>query len=171
MLFVSHLPLRALLLTTLQAELSQARTQIEELEEQNRQLQDAREESDSTLTQLRTENAQQAHEIESLRSRTTLSQANWVKERDELIMREAQAREKFEEARQAMQDWEVLAMEERSQRENLSDRVAELEEQSIAQKEAYERAAGERDSQSQTVDGLQRALRDIQDGQFAIVSR
>jgi hypothetical protein len=80
-------------------------------------------------------------------------------------MRDAQAREKFEEARQAMQDWEVLALEERSQREHLSDRVTELEEQAMAHNEAYERAVSERDSQSQTVDGLQRALRDIQDGQ------
>ena len=78
--------------------------------------------------------------------------------------REAYAREEFETAKQAMQDWEVLAMEERAQREHLADRIAELEEQLLGQKDAYERAASERDTQSQTVDGLQRALRDIQDG-------
>jgi len=54
-------------------------------------------------------------------------------------------------------------MEERSTRESLSERVAELEEQLNNQRELYERAAAERDTQSQTVDGLQRALRDIQD--------
>ncbi len=64
-----------------------------------------------------------------------------------------------------MQDWEVLAMEERSIRENLGERVTELEEQLSHHKEAYERAASERDSQSSTVDGLQRALQEIQDGQ------
>lgn len=69
-----------------------------------------------------------------------------------------------------MQDWEVLAMEERSLRENLSDRVAELEDQLNAQRELYERVAGERDGQNQTIDGLQRALHDIQDGEFVTPS-
>lgn len=63
-----------------------------------------------------------------------------------------------------MQDWEVLAMEERSIRESIAERVADLEEQLASQSEACERAASERDSQSLTVDGLQRALQEIQDG-------
>ena len=63
-----------------------------------------------------------------------------------------------------MQDWEILAMEERSYRENLTSRVSELEEQLFNQQEAHEKAAAERDNQSLTVDGLQRALQDIQDG-------
>ena len=78
------------------------------------------------------------------------------------------AREEFETARQAMQDWEVLAMEERSIREGLGDRVAELEEQLAGQQQAYERAAMERDDQSSTVDGLQRALQDIQEGMLGL---
>lgn len=116
------------------------------------------------ISNLRSENEQHTHEMSNLRDRANLSQQNWIKERDELIRREAYALEEFETAKQAMQDWEVLAMEERSLRENLSDRVAELEEQLSSQREAYERAASERDSQSLTVDGLQRALQDIQDG-------
>lgn len=147
--------------------MAQARSQIEELEDQNRQLQESQQESESALSRLRSDNDRQAQEVNELRGRTNLSQQNWVKERDELVMQEAQARDKFEEARQAMQDWEVLAMEERAQREQLSDKIAELEEQLLGQREAYERAAGDRDSQSQTVDGLQRALRDIQDGEKA----
>lgn len=79
-------------------------------------------------------------------------------------------REEFETARQAMQDWELLAMEERSLRENLSDRVAELEDQLNAQRESYQRVADERDSQNSTVDGLQRALQDIQDGKLCAIS-
>lgn len=63
-----------------------------------------------------------------------------------------------------MQEWEVIAMEERSVKENLVDRVADLEEQITTLKEDYEKASADRDSQSQTVEGLQRALRDIQDG-------
>jgi len=99
-----------------------------------------------------------------LRSRANTTQQNWISERDDLIRREALAREEFETARQAMQDWEVLAMEERSIREGLGDRVAELDEQLAGQQQAYERAAMERDDQSSTVDGLQRALQDIQEG-------
>lgn len=56
-------------------------------------------------------------------------------------------------------------MEERTIRENIAERVADLEEQVASHREAHERAASERDSQSLTVDGLQRALREIQDGE------
>lgn len=137
-------------------ELERMRAQVDDLEDQNRQLRDDNE-------QLRKHTEEHASEISTLRSRATLSQQNWIKERDELIQREAYAREEFETAKQAMQDWEVLAMEERSLRENLGDRVAELEDQLNNQREVLERAVNERDTQTSTVDGLQRALRDIQD--------
>ncbi|KAJ9642339.1 hypothetical protein H2201_004730 [Coniosporium apollinis] len=144
-------------------EISQARAQIEELESQNTGLREANESLQADVSRLSSNSEQQAQEIASLRSRASLSQQNWIQERDDLIQREAYAREEFENAKQAMQDWEVLAMEERSLRENLSERVAELEEQLSSHREAYEKAAAERDSQNLTVDGLQRALQDIQD--------
>ena len=93
-----------------------------------------------------------------------LSQQNWAKEREDLTQQESYAREEFEAAKQAMSEWEVLALEERSMRENLAETVTDLEDQLAAQREAHEKAAAERDSQSLTVDGLQRALQDIQDG-------
>ena len=110
------------------------------------------------------EGEQRSKELSSLRNRTTLSQQNWSKERDDLVQKEASAREEFEAAKQAMQDWEVLAIEERSMRENFAERVADLEDQVSTHREAYEKAASERDCQSLTVDGLQRALQEIQDG-------
>ena len=58
-------------------------------------------------------------------------------------------------------------MEERSIRENLAERASDLEDQVTSHREAYERAASERDSQSLTVDGLQRALQEIQEGIIA----
>lgn len=61
-----------------------------------------------------------------------------------------------------MREWEVLALEERSIRKDLGDRMSDLEEQLSGLKEAYEKASRERDSQSNTVDGLQRALQEIQ---------
>ena len=148
--------------------MEQARSQIEDLEEQNHGLQESNEALAVDISRLRKESESQASEIANLRSRANLSQQNWIKERDELIQREAFAREEFENAKQAMQDWEVVAMNERSLRETLGDRVTELEEQLSAQREAYEKAASERDSQSLTVDGLQRALQDIQDGKLVL---
>ena len=114
------------------------------------------------------EGEQRSKELSSLRNRTTLSQQNWSKEREDLIQREAYAKEEFEAAKQAMQDWEVLAMEERTIRESIAERVADLEEQAASHREAHERVASERDGQSMTVDGLQRALQEIQDGKFQL---
>jgi chromosome segregation ATPase len=148
----------------MQEEIAQARSQIEDLEEQKRDIRDTNESLQADLSKLTTEHEQQAQEIATLRSRASISQQNWLKERDELISREAYAREEFETAKQAMQDWEVLAMEERSLRENLSEKVAEMEEQFNSQKEALERAASERDNNSDTINGLQRALQEIQEG-------
>ncbi|KAI1418123.1 hypothetical protein F5Y13DRAFT_35784 [Hypoxylon sp. FL1857] len=72
-------------------------------------------------------------------------------------------REEAEAAKDAMGDWEVLAMEERSIRESLAEKAAALEEQLSTLKESYERVVSERDSQSQAVDRLQRALQEIQE--------
>lgn len=149
-------------------EIAQANSRIEELEENNKAFDDRNAELEESVSKLKSHGEQMAKEIDTLRSRSNLSQQNWVKERDELIRREAQARDEFEDARTAMQDWEVLAMEERSLRKNLSDKVAELEDQLSNLQETHERAVSERDSQSQTVDGLQRALRDIQEGNIDI---
>ena len=116
------------------------------------------------LSTLAEESEQRSKELSSLRNRTTLSQQNWAKERDDLIQREAFAREEFEAAKQAMQDWEILAIEERSMRETTAEKVSDLEEQLSNLREAYEKATTERDSQSLTVEGLQRALQELQDG-------
>jgi len=130
-----------------------------------------REQNEARTAELSTmaeETEQHSKELSSLRNRTTLSQQNWTRERDDLVQREAYAKEEFAAARQAMQDWEVLAREERSVRENLTERVADLEEQVTSYREAHDKAASERDSQALTVDGLQRALQEIQDGSLIV---
>lgn len=144
--------------------MSQARSRIEALEEQCDSLREQNETRAAELATIAEEGEQRSKELSSLRNRNTLSQQNWSKERDNLIQREAYAKEEFEAAKQAMQDWEVLAMEERTIRESIAERVADLEEQVASNREAHERAASERDSQSLTVDGLQRAFQEIQDG-------
>ncbi|KAL9122526.1 MAG: hypothetical protein Q9187_000926 [Circinaria calcarea] len=144
-------------------DLAQARSHIEELEEQKRDMQEQNTSREAELAQLAEVAEQRSKELSSLRNRMNLSQQNWTKERDDLIQREAYAREEFDGAKQAMSDWEVLAMEERSIREGLVERVADLEEQVSNHRTAHEKAAAERDLQSLTVDGLQRALQEIQE--------
>jgi chromosome segregation ATPase len=152
--------------TSPQEELSQTRARIEELEAANAAL--AKQDADraAELAQLAEENEAQSKELSGLRNRSTLSNATWEREREELVKREAEAREEFDSAKQAMQDWEILAMEERSIRENLAERAAELEEQASTHREARERLEAERETQGATVDGLQRALQELQEGEF-----
>lgn len=108
--------------------------------------------------------AENANELANLRDRATISQQNWFKEREELIKQESDVRFEFEEAKQAMHTWEVLAMEERSIREGLDVKVNDLEEQLSSLREDYNATVSENSTQSVTIDGLQRALQEIQDG-------
>ncbi|GAB7344932.1 hypothetical protein MBLNU457_3366t1 [Dothideomycetes sp. NU457] len=144
-------------------ELSLARSQIEELQEKQKELQAKHDEKESTIRDMSRQVKTHNDELTELRNRSNLSTSNWSKERDEYNSQLAFAREEFESAKQAMQDWEVLAMEERSLRENLSERVGELDDQLTTLREAYERVSSERDGQNTTVDGLQRALHDLQE--------
>ncbi len=136
---------------------------IEELEAVNTEIREENERLQASTTELNGRLEEQDSEIESLRSRTSLSTSNWAKERDDMITKEAHVREEYEVAKQAMQDWEILATEERARREALEERAQELEDQLEGQREVYERVKNEADTQSSTVDGLQRALRDVQD--------
>ncbi|KAJ8111025.1 hypothetical protein OPT61_g6280 [Boeremia exigua] len=144
------------------AKMEEYEAQLAELQDHNAELQEQNSSLSEELARLRQENEAQATEVSNLRSRSNLSQQNWVKERDELISREAYAREEFENAKQAMQDWEVLAMNERSLRESLSEKEAELKEQLEGLRDDYERAARDRDQNNQAVEGLQKALQEVQ---------
>jgi predicted nuclease with TOPRIM domain len=106
-----------------------------------------------------------SNELANLRDRATISQQNWLKEKEEFINQESDIRVEFEEAKQAMHNWEVLAMEERSIREGLVGKVNDLEEQLSSLRDDYNAAVGENSTQSVTIDGLQRALQEIQDGE------
>ncbi|GAM89716.1 hypothetical protein ANO11243_077550 [Dothideomycetidae sp. 11243] len=134
-------------------ELAQARSQIEQLESKNAEDKKTREESEAALAQVQGQLNAQKDEVNTLRSRSNVSTTNWSKEQ-------------FENAKQAMQDWEVLAMEERSLRESLGEKVSELEDQTMSNREAYERTLNERDVLNSTVEGLQRALQEIQEGEL-----
>ncbi|KAK4549901.1 hypothetical protein LTR36_005202 [Oleoguttula mirabilis] len=134
----------------------------ERFQEDGQRLQEDNQHLQKDVATLNRRMEEQASEVESLRSRTNLSTSNWVKERDDLISREAYIREEYQVARQAMQDWEILATEERLRREALEERIVDLEEQLGGAREAYERVRGEAETQGSTVDGLQRALQQLQ---------
>ncbi|KAJ2984277.1 hypothetical protein NUW58_g6111 [Xylaria curta] len=144
-------------------ELEEANQRIEELEAQNEDLQKSSNAFQEEITGLKTELQDATRELSSLRSRNNLSQQNSLKEKEDMARQIQHFREEAEAAKDAMGDWEVLAMEERSIRESLAEKTTALEEQIESLRENYERAASERDTQSQAVDSLQRALQEIQE--------
>ncbi|ESZ97087.1 hypothetical protein SBOR_2517 [Sclerotinia borealis F-4128] len=144
-------------------ELAEANEKIEDLESQNDSFQSTIQGLEDEVSKLRNELNESSKELSSMRNRNNLSQQNWVHERDDLIQQAKHLKEEADAAKEAMGDWEVLAMEERSIRENMESRVSDMDEQFSTQKEAYEAAVAERDGQFQTVDGLQRALQEIQE--------
>ncbi|KAI1136613.1 hypothetical protein F5Y05DRAFT_390340 [Hypoxylon sp. FL0543] len=144
-------------------ELEEANQRIEELETENEELQKGAQTHQDEIERLKTELQDATRELSSLRSRNNLSQHNSMKEKEDMARQIQHLREEAEAAKDAMGDWEVLAMEERSIRESLAEKAAALEEQLSTLKESYERVVSERDSQSQAVDRLQRALQEIQE--------
>ncbi|PCH04207.1 protein of unknown function DUF814 [Penicillium occitanis (nom. inval.)] len=144
-------------------ELSQARSRIEELEDQNSALKAEVSEKLTKIADLEKDAREHSNELSNLRNRANLSQQNWLQEKEELIEQESYIRAEFEEAKQAMHNWEVLAMEERSIREGLAEKVNDLEEQLSSLRDEYNNAVSDNNTQSNTIDGLQRALQEIQD--------
>ncbi|KAJ4413883.1 hypothetical protein N0V85_003391 [Neurospora sp. IMI 360204] len=148
---------------TLGERLKRDRARVEELETANEELQQAAQTQEEESARLREQVAEQAREIDGLRSRTNLSQQNWGKEREDLEREVEHLRSELKKTSAAMGEWEVIAMEERSMREGLEAKATDLEEQLVNVREAYERVAEERNTQSQAIDGLQRALQEIQE--------
>ncbi|ROT42472.1 hypothetical protein SODALDRAFT_336190 [Sodiomyces alkalinus F11] len=145
------------------AELEEAKERIDDLESQNEQLQNSTRTQQDEITKLKEELQDASREATSLRSRSNLSQQNWVKERDELAKLVVHLKEEVETTTNAMSEWEVIAMEERSVKESLLEKVSELEDQLTNLREAYENAVADRDSHSRSVDSLQKALGEIQE--------
>ncbi|KAI1633950.1 hypothetical protein F4809DRAFT_652243 [Biscogniauxia mediterranea] len=144
-------------------DLEEANQRIEELEAQNEELQKGTQSYEEVVAGLKAELQDATRELSSLRSRNNLSQHNSLKEKEDMTRQIQHLREEAEAAKDAMGDWEVLAMEERSIRESLAEKAAALEEQVSTLRESHDRVASERDSQSQAIDNLQRALQEIQE--------
>jgi chromosome segregation ATPase len=144
-------------------ELAEAKEQIDELESQNEELTKKVKVLEAEAHRVEEDSKEASKELSSLRNRHNLSQQNWLGEREDLIQQTKHLREEAEAAKEAMGDWEVLAMEERSHREALTGRLRDLEEQFNTQRETLDETVQERDSQSQALEGLQRALQEVQD--------
>lgn len=144
-------------------ELGEAKDRVEDLESQNESLLRRAEESEAEAAKLRGELHESNRELSSLRSRGNLSQQNWLKEKEDMARQLQSYKVELDRTSSAMGEWEVIAMEQKSVRDSLADKVAELEAEAGQLREAHERAASERDAQAQAVDALQRALREIQE--------
>jgi len=145
------------------AELDEAKDRIEELESQNEELQRTSRSGDEETNRLRTEVQEQERELATLRSRTNLSQQNWLKEKEEMTRQLQLIKGELESTGNAMGEWEVIAREERSVRESLVEKVTDLEEQLSSARDAFEKAASERDTQARLIDTQQRALQELQE--------
>ncbi|KAM0213544.1 hypothetical protein ACHAPA_003851 [Fusarium lateritium] len=145
------------------AELEESKERIEELEAENEELRNTAVSSGDDVSKLKEELQDATRELNTLRSRNNLSAQNWTKEKEELIRHVQHLKEEMETTANAMGEWEVIAMEERSIKESLVDKVSELEEQVSILRQNYESATADRDSQMTLIDNLQNALREIQD--------
>lgn len=152
-------------------ELAQTKQLLRDVEEQNSQLNETIDELQSQITDVSTDKSRAAGEVTNLRTRLNLAQQNWLKERENLNNTEKILREKLEAAQQAAQDWEVIAVEERSVREQLSDRVIELEDQYTTQKLLHEKLTSEQERDASIIEGLRRALQEIQNGEHLFRSQ
>lgn len=111
---------------------------------------------------MHTKNQDLQRDLDDLRSRTTLSRQNWEAEKEELEEQGSYLRDEFDNAKQAMHDWELLAMEERSIRRDLAEKLVDVEEQLTSLRSEHERAVQDRSIQASTVESLQRAMQDVQ---------
>ncbi|SPJ74923.1 related to RUD3 - suppressor of uso1-1 transport defect [Fusarium torulosum] len=145
------------------AELEESKERIEELEAENEELRNTAVSSGDDVSKLKEELQDATRELNTLRSRNNLSAQNWTKEKEELIRHVQHLKEEMETTANAMGEWEVIAMEERSIKESLVDKVSELEEQVSVLRQNYESATADRDSQMTLIENLQNALREIQD--------
>lgn len=148
-------------------ELSEAKDQIEELEKENELLANGKKQAEAEIRRLTREAEETSKELSSLRNRHNLSQQNWQREREETVAQNIALKEEAEEIRVAMNEWEVLAREERNNHDAAAERASELEEQLAANTEAYRSAVAERDVHIQNVTGLQRALQELQEARKA----
>lgn len=144
-------------------ELSETKAALADMEEQNRELEAANSDLEHKVRDLGEQVNRLETELGSVRSRMNLAQANWAREKEDLLEKERHLREEYNEATRAMQDWEVIASEERSVRESLTEKISELEEQLAQEKQANEAASGQRERDVSLIESLQKNVHELQE--------
>ncbi|KAK9474639.1 uncharacterized protein V1510DRAFT_347720, partial [Dipodascopsis tothii] len=135
-------------LKTNSEEIARQKTTIEYLEKKNKQLTETVTSLQQEVLTASEESDKMSHELASLRQMSISSQGSWYKERDALVASERRLKDKLAEADKSAQDWELIATEERTLRENSSRRIFELEEHINGQKDMVRVAHEERDAQT-----------------------
>ncbi|CAK7209081.1 hypothetical protein SBRCBS47491_000316 [Sporothrix bragantina] len=147
-----------------QEELEEARSHIEELEKENLDLRKASEAVDSAaanqIARLQKELDAAEHEYEHEQQGLLKS---FVREKEDLARQIKQLRSELESTILQNGDWEVIALEERKNCEVAGRKAADLEEELEILREQHQRVLTENASQTDTIDGLQRALNDVQE--------
>ncbi|RKF79437.1 GRIP domain-containing protein [Golovinomyces cichoracearum] len=146
-------------------ELAEARTQIEELElaretqeQRQRELEKRIEISDSAYQEAR-------REISCLTEQYNSSQQELSHHLDDLSTQLIQLRSEADASKEATASWEMLAMEERSRREGLTQRIKDADEQVLSYRQSLESAIRESDHYLETIENLRRSIDVAQDTQ------
>ncbi|KAK6535094.1 hypothetical protein TWF694_001584 [Orbilia ellipsospora] len=143
-------------------ELQETKRMVETLEERSKLIDLEKDSLESSLKQTLAEKKILSQEVQDLRQRFSVSQQNWLKEREEFELIKTKLVDDLENARKSAQDWEVLAMEESSVRRALEERSNDIEEQCVSQREALDKEALQRSQQAAKISDLHKALHDIQ---------
>ncbi|CAK7275327.1 hypothetical protein SEPCBS57363_006624 [Sporothrix epigloea] len=161
-----------------QEELEEARNHIEDLERQNSELRESSKDAETAATAAATaaashiarlqkelDDAEQdyEHEQRGLRDQARLAHQTLLREKEDLVRQIKQLRTELESTSNAMSEWEVIALEERSVRNSMAERASDLEEQIDILREQHQRVLAENVTQSDTINSLQRALNDVQE--------
>ncbi|TQS34693.1 hypothetical protein Golomagni_04913 [Golovinomyces magnicellulatus] len=144
-------------------ELAEARTQIEELElarkiqeQRYRELEERIEISDSAYQEAQ-------REISSLTEQYNSSQQELSHHLDDLSTQLIQLRSEADASKEATASWEMLAMEERSRREGLTQRIKDADDQASSYRQSLESAIRESDHHLETIENLRRNIDVAQD--------
>ncbi len=144
-------------------ELAESKNTIDDLEEQNQSLREAVGQLQEGLVAANDESKSISHQFSALQSTLMASQQSWNKERERLVFAERAMRDDLDATTRALRDWEMVASEERAEREGLAMRIAELEGQLSHQRLAAETASQNHSSSQATISRLQQALADLQE--------
>ncbi|KAK9464636.1 hypothetical protein V1512DRAFT_212807 [Lipomyces arxii] len=139
-------------------EITRQKTSIEYLEQKCRNLTDTVTSLQQEVITASDESDKLSKELASLRQSSMASQDSWQRERSALLAKEKELQSKLSDAERSLDDWNVIANEEKTMRVTMSERVAELEEQVTSQRVLYDGLMHENTENGNLVRNLQHAI-------------